>query len=146
MIENFLVGNSQKWVWPIWSLDSKINCISSPEWTNGINWFFACWHKFTQTKRWLKNFWVSMVKNGCGQFGDGTLNLTVSEEWTDGIKWFFAYQYKFRKAKCWFSDFWMGMVKNDHGLLVHETLLYLKNEFMNWADFLNVDSDAIIFG
>ena len=69
-----------------------------------------------------KIFGVSMVKNGCGQFGDGTLNLTVSEEWTDGIKWFFAYQYKFRKAKCWFSDFWMGMVKNDHGLLVHETL------------------------
>ena len=24
--------------------------------------------------------------------------------------------------------------------------LYLKHEFMNWADFLNADSDAIIFG
>ena len=40
------------------------------------------------------------------------------------------------------------MVKNEHGFLVHETqnLLYRKNEFMNWADFLNADSDAIIFG
>ena len=25
-------------------------------------------------------------------------------------------------------------------------LLYLNNEFMNWADFLNADSGAIIFG
>ena len=24
--------------------------------------------------------------------------------------------------------------------------LYLKNEFINWADFLNADSDALIFG
>ena len=40
------------------------------------------------------------------------------------------------------------MVKNDYGLLVHETLksAYLKNEFINWAGFLNGDSDAIIFG
>ena len=26
-----------------------------------------------------------MIKNGCGQSGDGTLKLNVSEEWTDGI-------------------------------------------------------------
>ena len=26
---NFFVGHDQKWVWPIWSLDSKIDCISS---------------------------------------------------------------------------------------------------------------------
>ena len=26
-----------------------------------------------------------MIKNGCGQSGDGTLKLTVSEKWTDGI-------------------------------------------------------------
>ena len=29
-------------------------------------------------------FGVGMVKNECGQSGDGTLKLTVSEEWTDG--------------------------------------------------------------
>ena len=93
----------------------------SPEWTDGINWFFACWHKFTQTKRWLKNSGLSMVKNGCGQFGDRTLKLTVSEEWTDGINWVLACWHKFRRPKCWFSDFWVGMVKNGHGLLVDET-------------------------
>ena len=28
-----------------------------------------------------------MVKNGCGQAGDGTLKLTVSEELIDGWTW-----------------------------------------------------------
>ena len=26
--KNFLVGDGQKWVWPIWPLDCKIDCIS----------------------------------------------------------------------------------------------------------------------
>ena len=30
-------------------------------------------------------FGVGMVKNGCGQSGDGTLKPTVSEEWICGI-------------------------------------------------------------
>ena len=34
---------------------------------------------------WLKFSGVGMVKNGCGQSGDGTLKPTVSEEWTNGI-------------------------------------------------------------
>ena len=41
----------------------------------------------------LKDDWkfgVSMVKNGSGQFRDGTLKLTVSEEWTDGRNWNFC--------------------------------------------------------
>ena len=52
------------------------------------------------------------------------------------------------KAKSWFNYFWVDVVKNGHGLLVHETLnqLYLKNEFMNWADFLIADCGAIMFG
>ena len=37
MIENFLVGHGQKWVWPIWSLDSKIDC--TEEWTDGVTDF-----------------------------------------------------------------------------------------------------------
>ena len=84
--------------------------------------FFACWHKFTQIKKWLKIFGVSMVKNRNGQFVDDTLKLTVSEEWTDGRNWFFACWYKLRKIKNWFNDFQVGVVKNGHVLLVHETL------------------------
>ena len=35
-----------------------------------------------------------------------------------------------------------------YGYLVHETLksAYFKNEFMNWADILHADCEAIIFG
>ena len=42
----------------------------------------------------------------------------------------------------------MSLVKNGHDFLVLETLksVYFKNEFTNWADFFNVDSDAIICG
>ena len=42
----------------------------------------------------------------------------------------------------------MGVVKNGQGILLRETLLsvYLKNKFMNWLDFVNADSNAIIFG
>ena len=38
----------------------------SQEWTDGINWFFACWYNFMQIKRWLKTLQVGMVKNRCG--------------------------------------------------------------------------------
>ena len=27
-----------------------------------------------------------------------------------------------------------------------QNLLYLKNEYMNWADYFNADSDAVVFG
>ena len=41
------------------------------------------------------------------------------------------------------------MVKNGDGLLVHETLKSAVSPewvYMNWADFLNADNDAIVFG
>ena len=109
MIETFLVGHGQKWVWPIWSLSSKIDCISRKNWWN---WFFACWYNFTQINRWFKIFVVSMVKNGCGQSGDGTLTLTLSEEWADGINWFFSSWSMITKSKSWSKIFRMGIVKN----------------------------------
>ena len=37
----------------------------SQEWTDGINWYFACWYKFMQIKRWLKILGTRMAKNGC---------------------------------------------------------------------------------
>ena len=40
-------------------------------------------------------------------------------------------------------------LQNGHGHLVHETLksaVSAVSEFMNWADFLHADCDAIIFG
>ena len=88
-----------------------------------------------------------MVKYGCDNSDHGTLKLIVSQKWADGINWFLHAGTKSEKIKL-IQWFWVGMVNNGHGLLVHESLesAYLKNEFMNWADFLNADSDAIIFG
>ena len=56
----------------------------SQERTDGTNWFFTCWYNFTQKWVWSWSK-MSMVRNGCGQSGDGTLKLTVFEEWTDGV-------------------------------------------------------------
>ena len=117
--------HGQKWVWAIWWQGSKTECIwRMSRWNN---WFFACWYRFTKIKCKSKFFSQSKVKSEYGQSGHGTLKC-----------W-----YKFRKAKSWFNDFWMSMVKNGLGLLVHETLIsaVLKNEYMNWADFLNADGD-----
>ena len=44
------------------------------------NWFFACWYKFIEVKRWLENIGVGMVINGCDHSGSRTLNLAVSHE------------------------------------------------------------------
>ena len=105
------------------SCDGTVKLTVCEEWTDGINWFFVGWYKFTKNKIWSKICRVGMVKIGCGQSRHGeTLKLNVSQKWTDGIHLFFACCYRFRKAKSWFNDFWMGVVKNDSSLLVHETL------------------------
>ena len=37
----------------------------SQEWTDGINWYFACWYKFMQIKMLLKILGIRMAKIGC---------------------------------------------------------------------------------
>ena len=59
-------------------------------------------------------------------------------------KWFFAWWCKFRKTKSYFNDFWVDLVKNGHDHVVHETLKSA-DKFIDWADFLHADFDAIIF-
>ena len=145
MLKNIGGWYGQNRMWPVMWQDSKIDCIWKLNSWN--NWFFACWYRFMKIKIWLKIYWVSIVKCGCCECGHGILKLTLSQKWTDRVNLFFACWYKFGKARSWFIGFWVGLVKNNGGLLVHETLnlLYLKNEFMNWADILNADSDAIVF-
>ena len=113
-------GLGQKWVWPVWWQDSKIDRIWRMNRWN--DWYCAYWYSFLKNKSRSKMFWVDMVKMGVASLIIGTLKLTVSQKWTDRINWFFACWYKFRKSKCRFNDFWVGVVKNGHGLLVHETL------------------------
>ena len=90
-------------------------------------------HRFTK----IEIYRVGMVKNGYDQSGHEALKLIVSQKWTNGINWFFVWWCKFRKTASWFSDYLVGMAKKG---------IYLKNEFMNWADFFNADIDAVIFG
>ena len=58
----------------------------------------------------IKNFWMGIARNRCGQSGHRTLKVAVSQEWIDGVDWFFAWWCKFRKAKKYFSDFWVNLV------------------------------------
>ena len=60
----------------------------SQKWTDGINWFFVCWHKFRKTKSWFNDFCVGLVKNGCGLLVHETLKYAVSDE----LSWF---------CECW---------------------------------------------
>ena len=55
--QNFLVGHRQRSIWPI-------RPILTWQWTDGINWYFTRWYKFTQIKRWLKFFWRAWSKMG----------------------------------------------------------------------------------
>ena len=75
---------------------------------------------------------LSLVKNVCGQFGDGTLKLTVSEEWADGINLFFACWYRFTKFKSWSKNFCVGMVKNGCGQSGQQTLILTVSQ--KWTD------------
>ena len=75
----------------------------------------------------LKILGVGVVKNACGQSGDGTLKLTLSEEWTNGINWFFACWCRFITVKSWSKFYWVGMVKNGC------------SNYMNRVDYFNVD-------
>ena len=69
----------------------------------------------------IKNFLVSMLKNGCGQSGDGTLNLTVLAVLVDGINWLFAFDIWSQKLKADQKLLWVRMVKNGHGQCGHGT-------------------------
>ena len=51
MIENFRGWPGQTCVWPVMWQDSKIVCNWMTDGiTDGINWFFGCWYRFTKLK------------------------------------------------------------------------------------------------
>ena len=58
MIEKVLGGHGQKWVWPVWSRDSKINCISRMKRWNEL--IFRMLEQIQESGYGL----VDMVKNG----------------------------------------------------------------------------------
>ena len=52
--QKVLIGHGRKWVWPVWSWDSKIDCISRMNWWNEL--IFACWCKFRKSKSFIQWF------------------------------------------------------------------------------------------
>ena len=99
---------------------------------------------------------VSLVKNGCGQSGDGTLKLIVSDESIDWINWFFTYFYKnitifykliptdLQKLKVDQKIFVWAWIKMGLTSLVTGLLnwIYLKNEWWNQLIFLHVGTNS----
>ena len=57
LIRNFLVGHGQKYVWPVWSWDSKIECISK----------MNRWNKSLHAGTKSQNLTVDSMIFGCGQ-------------------------------------------------------------------------------
>ena len=79
LIDKIMGSHGQKWVWPLWSRDSKIGCISRTN--NGINWFFACWYNFRKAK--------SYFFGGGDLLGLVSLKSAVSQKWIDVWSYFF---------------------------------------------------------
>ena len=130
----------RKWSWSI-RLQNFLN-----QKNDEITCFFACWNKFMEIKRWLKNIGVDVVKSRCGHSGHGTLKLALSQEGINKKNWFFAWWCKFRKAKSFCNSYWVGVVGNGCCLLSHGTLKStVSQEWINelsWFSFLFFHGDT----
>ena len=64
-------------VWPVCSVDSKIDCISKYELMEQTDFLHAGTNS-GMLKSWFNDFWVSMVKNGHGYFVHETVKSAAS--------------------------------------------------------------------
>ena len=62
MIENFWGEDGQNMCGQSGDRTPKLTV--SEEWTDRINWFFACWYMITEIKSWSKIFWGHLSKMG----------------------------------------------------------------------------------
>ena len=103
-------------------------------------------------KSWLQTFWLSMVKNGCGQSSLWSLKLTLSEEWTDGIDCFFRCWYKLMQIKMCLKILGVSLVKNECGegtlkLAVSEEWTDGITDYLHFdTDWKKLKADQNIFG
>ena len=131
MIKKFLVGHFLKWVWQIWFVDSKIDYISR------TNWFFAWRYIFTQIKKQLEIFGVSMVKDWVWRIWWQKSKIDCIWRMNRWNKLFFCMLIRIQKKLIVDSMiFWVGIVKNCHDLWVHETLKFVVSQELiyelNW--------------
>ena len=126
-----------KWVWPHWSKDTKIGCISKE--MNGINWFLVFWQKFRKAKSYFNNFWMVAIKNGHGLLGLGTLKSAVSQEWIDELVCFLLADTNLWKLKVTLTIIGWIWSKIGEALKIVglSNQVYLTNDLMNRADWLD---------
>ena len=62
----------------------KLKLTVSQEWIDGMNWYFACWCKFT-LKSYFNDFWMGVVRNGCGHLVHEPRNSAVTKEFMIGF-------------------------------------------------------------
>ena len=85
----------QKWVWAVWSRDSKNDFIVRMNWWNRLIFALLC--KFKKAKNYFNDFWVGLVKNGHGYLVHEIMKFA---EWFYGLSWFFA-------CWLWYNNFWL---------------------------------------
>ena len=71
LIKKFWGGCGQRWVWPVWSQDSKIDCISRMSWWNEL--IFCLLVQIQERESDFNEFWVNVVEIGCGHLVNETL-------------------------------------------------------------------------
>ena len=79
-------GHGQKWVWLLWSWDSKCECISRV--SGFINWFLHADTNSGELKVTLTIFGWALSKM-CNILGYDTLKLAVSQKLEDELFCFF---------------------------------------------------------
>ena len=95
-------------------------------------------------KRWLEILGGGMVKNGCGQRIEFIWRMNG---WNKLIQVLIMICVLVQVQPSSFNDSCVSVFENGDGILVHETLKSaLSLKWMNWADFLNANTDEIIFG
>ena len=124
MIESFWVDHGQKWVWPVWRWDSEELTVIE-EWTDGINWFFACWYMITRIESCSKILWVCICQKWVWPVWPWDSKIDCISKMNRWNKVIFSCWYQFREAKSWINDFWVGKGKNGHGVLVCKTLKFV---------------------
>ena len=94
-----------------------------------------------ESRSWLKNIRVSVIKNGCGYSVLRSLKLAVCQGKINEINWFL--EIEFMKAKSYFHNFMVVAIRNGCGLLGLQTLQSAdyKNQLKKWADFLYADTN-----
>ena len=131
----FWVGMARKWVWPIWSQDSKIGCISRMNWWHEL--IFCMMVQIQKAKSYFNGFWIGLVKSGHGHLVHPSSPSFLASECFLGI-WSLD-----------FSGFCQGA--RNHYEVLHDNPIFLKNIFCpkNWGNgpkigFLNLKENLII--